>query len=202
MSLKRQENPVVLELEEPASLNIPDLQTDNKLYLLASVKCKNKAKRAVTYFKSKRRFFKNCISSLIKCSNDGDPRPYATITINSKTITGLLDSGATVSVLGRGAIALLEELGVKYKKVQSNITTADGTKNTIEGYVWLPVVFGNQTENIQFCIVPNLKSPVYLGIDFWQNLTLFRKLCLLQSAMNKSTNYLRSLKQFPLINTN
>lgn len=55
----------------------------------------------------------------------------------------LLDSDASVLVLEKWALKLLEELNVNYQKLFSIIETADGSALQIEGYVWLPIQFSN-----------------------------------------------------------
>lgn len=99
---------------------------------------------------------------------ENDPRPYAKISILGQIKFGLLDSGASVSILGKNSAELISSLGIKIKQLKSYIQTADGTANPVTGHVFLPITYMNKTEILKFCIVPSLKSEIYLGINFWK----------------------------------
>lgn len=60
--------------------------------------------RSIKYFRAKRMLLKNCVASIIKCISPQDPRPHAEVTIVSQKLIGLLDSGASVSVLGKNSL--------------------------------------------------------------------------------------------------
>lgn len=96
-----------------------------------------------------------------------DLRPYATIEILGVTLTGLLDSGASVSVLGEGSIQFLEEANVQYRPLKALVKTACGAPQSIIGRVKLNVKFKGIVKEIDFCICPSLTQPIYLGIDFF-----------------------------------
>ena len=81
---------------------------------------------------------------------------------------GLLDSGASLSVLGKGSEKFISDIGATVTKCDSTIQTADGSMNRIIGCVTLPVSYMGSTELLKFCIVPSLQSEVYLGVDFWK----------------------------------
>lgn len=132
--------------------------------------------RVISYYNFKRQFKKKCVSSLIKDHGPSDPRLFVNVEIGSKKFEALLDSGASVSVLGKGALEFLEREGLKFRKMFSHIKTADGTSNQIVGYINLPVKIESRSENILFCIVPSLKESVYLGIDFWRIFEIIPKL--------------------------
>lgn len=48
-----------------------------------------------------------------------DGRPQAIVNINNFQVVGLLDSGANISCLGKGATDLLSKIGLKMKKINS-----------------------------------------------------------------------------------
>lgn len=69
----------------------------------------------------KRKRFRKIIESSALC-NTFDERPFANIKILGENVRGLLDSGASVSVLGKNSL-----------KFKTFISIADGSKNSILG---------------------------------------------------------------------
>lgn len=123
--------------------------------------------RINSYWKNRREFLKVCESAVVTDPYENDPRPYATIKIGGKVLIGLLDSGATVSILGKNSLELLDHLCVPYQRQSGSVSTADGTPNQIIGVVKLEVEFATKLKTITFCIVPSLSEEIYLGVDFW-----------------------------------
>lgn len=112
-----------------------------------------------------------CIKEIetLKCPpNFSDNRPFGTIRIENVDIQGLLDSGATITVLGHNSIQFLESIGKSDIKLNSTISTSDGTKNPIIGVIILDVTFKDIQKPHKFYIVPTLSKELYLGIDFWK----------------------------------
>lgn len=70
--------------------------------------------------------------------------------INDFELEGLLDSGANISALGKDAIQIFNQLNVKYTKVQSKVSTSDGTENSIIGCVTLSVKYKHKTKGHKF----------------------------------------------------
>lgn len=114
---------------------------------------------------SKKSLAKSCISEITTTALD--PRPHAIVQIGDIKLNGLLDSGASVSCLGKNAIETVRNLGIRIKEINSNIKTADGAIQTVFGYIDVHVTFSNQTALCRFYIVPSLTHELYLGIDFW-----------------------------------
>lgn len=77
------------------------------------------------------------------------------MTINSRKVQGLLDSGANCTILGKGALDFLKSVNLKKYHFQTNLQTADGTNHQADVYVNLPITFNNKTRTI-----PTL-------VDFW-----------------------------------
>lgn len=106
-----------------------------------------------------------------------DRRPYATVIINGTEITGLLDSGAGISCLGKGAFNTLHKCGLKWKQFSGGeVQTASGQSQKIEGYSDVRVKFQEDTKTIRLYLVPSLAGVLYLGIDFWTEFNLLPKL--------------------------
>lgn len=102
-----------------------------------------------------------------------DPRPYAKVLINGQPVSGLLDSGASISCIGRNAEATLGTLGLKVKRIATQVKTADGASQSIVGYVDVTIDYNSQTKLTRLYIVPSLTQQLYLGIDFWIAFGLF-----------------------------
>lgn len=111
-----------------------------------------------------------CNSTVL--SSDLDPRPFIELKLFNTTLKGLLDSGASISLLGHECDKLLSNLGVKYKKLNSNVKTADGSRNKIIGYVDCPIEFNDRNKIIRFYLAPTLEGKMYLGVDFWREFSL------------------------------
>lgn len=59
-----------------------------------------------------RKSVKQLVNKSVEAVDNGDPRVFAEIILKNRIIKGLLDTGASVSLLGRGCYELLEEIGV------------------------------------------------------------------------------------------
>lgn len=97
-----------------------------------------------------------------------DPRAYAEITIGNETIRGLLDSGASISLLGKDCDQVVENIGAKIHTFSNNIRTAGGNNFSIVGKIVVPVKFNEKEQNFTFYLCPDLIQKAYLGVDFWK----------------------------------
>lgn len=110
-------------------------------------------------------------------NHSGDNRPYANIKINSFSISGLLDSGASLSILGFGSENIISNLNSPVQTITVTLRTADGTVHSSTGAINVPVTFNNKTREIQMLIVPTLSSKLILGIDFWDLFNIKPVIC-------------------------
>lgn len=109
-------------------------------------------------------------------TNDGDPRPYATININNTEVRGLLDSGASISCMGKDVFGTLQRCGLAWKEQPDKVQVANGQQQQIRGYADAQVSFRGITKRIRFFLIPSLSQHLYLGIDFWQAFQLLPQL--------------------------
>lgn len=58
-------------------------------------------------------------------------------------------------------------LGLKVKRLSTQVKTADGASQAILGYTDVPVEYRGKTKVIRLYVVPSLTQTLYLGIDFW-----------------------------------
>lgn len=97
-----------------------------------------------------------------------DERPYLEIKVFDKVILGLLDSGASRSVLNREGYDLIKEFGLEIDyKDRISCVVANGDRCTSLGTVSVPVKLVDKLVVVKFCVIPEVTTPVILGIDFW-----------------------------------
>lgn len=130
-----------------------------------SSKSKNRKKRFVSYWREKRRMCKNIIIN--DHVSELDSRPHVTILVLGSKITGLLDSGATDSFLGKNSLEFLKSKDVDFHRLGCFVKTADGSPNKVEGYVYLNVRYDKVEKVVKFFVVPTLDIELYLGMTFW-----------------------------------
>lgn len=97
-----------------------------------------------------------------------DCRPNVVVDIEGTKIRGLLDSGASVSALGRNSLKLLSHLQKTFHSLKTFVKTADGKNQNVIGYVCLLVSYNGVIKTHRFVIVPSLDKELYLGFDFWK----------------------------------
>lgn len=101
-----------------------------------------------------------------------DPRPFAEIFIQGKKYNALLDSGASVSVLGKDCREFVEELKTEIIYQVANIHTASGQPYRILGRTVLDVQYKGDTQKVTFYLCPDLEQKMYLGSDFWRQFNI------------------------------
>lgn len=92
--------------------------------------------------------------------------PHVKVNILGTEVIALLDSGAGASVMS--ALEIVKSHGLKILKSNIKICTADDTEHTCLGYVNIPYTLGTETKVIPTLIVPKIKKPLILGMDFWK----------------------------------
>lgn len=108
------------------------------------------------------------ICSAIDIRTENDPRAYGEIFIGTNKVRGLLDTGASISLLGKNCEELLDKLNIEITPKYSNVKTAGGKNCAILGKIEVPVEFKGKVKNIVFYICPELMQSAYLGVDFWR----------------------------------
>lgn len=108
-------------------------------------------------------------TSKITCeSPNDDNRPFARVKICGEEIEGLMDSGASITILGQGGYELVERLKLEKKTTAANVTTADGTRQWVSHYVIIPFEFLGKVISIRTLLVETIQRKLILGIDFWR----------------------------------
>lgn len=106
------------------------------------------------------------LSLIINLQND--PRPHAEVEIEGHTLVGLLDSGASVTILGAGADDIRNLPNISRQRTNTSIRTADGTIHSVNHYLLIPYIFNNQRHTLPTLDVPSIAKPLILGVDFWK----------------------------------
>lgn len=127
----------------------------------------SKIKKARSRFENRKSIRKMVVSS-VEAIDSSDPRMFADIYLKDTKVKGLLDSGASVSVLGKDCFSLLKELGVNAQRYRSKVTTAAGRFHKVNGKIKILVKYRGKEHEVTFYLCPSLEQKVYLGIDFWR----------------------------------
>lgn len=107
-------------------------------------------------------------AKIAEVASEADLRPHVNVIINGQQVNGLLDSGASISCLGKDAYTTIDRCGLTLKPhVGLTIQTASGQNQKIEGYADATITFQNTVKRIRLYIVPTLTNLAYFGIDFW-----------------------------------
>lgn len=97
-----------------------------------------------------------------------DIRPYLKFNVCNFDIYGLLDSGASISILGNESHADFIKFGFEMHQMEpTSCNVANGVVVQSIGYIFVPVTFKNVTHVIKFYVIPSIVSDVILGVDFW-----------------------------------
>lgn len=104
---------------------------------------------------------------------DGDNRPYLKVDIFGKQILGLLDSGASRTIMGSPGWKLLRDLGLKVNLENSpSCFVANGQNCSSLGTVTVPCKLETKVIVLDILIVPSLSHTLILGMDFWRSMDI------------------------------
>lgn len=121
--------------------------------------------RSFKYWKLRKNISHQILASIITDSNDG--RPRVDVQLGEYKYCGLLDSGANLSVLGKGCEVFLSNPAYKVTNLLSMVRTASGQKKRVLGYLTILTTFNKHSKPFKFHLCPDLTEKLYLGIDFW-----------------------------------
>lgn len=110
---------------------------------------------------------KKICASVLSISKNNDPRPFLVVEIAGVEVEGLLDSGASISCLGNGALDWLSKIGLHWTRFRSSVKTADGNAQLVLGHLDVPIKYGDIAKVVRVYVVPGLSQKLYLGINFW-----------------------------------
>lgn len=105
-----------------------------------------------------------------------DNRPYLNVSILGRNFLGLLDSGATRTILGGSGWEALKSLCRLDTSESIRCTVANGQKCDGIGTVELPMRLQNRVRIMRILVVPTLAHQLILGIDFWKEMEVIPNL--------------------------
>lgn len=99
-----------------------------------------------------------------------DRRPHLSVKINGHSITGLLDSGANITILGKGTEEIVRSIKIDIegtKQRPMTIRTADGSAHQTSTVVSVPYTVDGTTKEVRTLVIPSITTQLILGTDFW-----------------------------------
>lgn len=100
-----------------------------------------------------------------------DERPYLKVSVLGKPLLGLLDSGATSTILGSGGWNTLEGLGIRLDSSKTvKCTVANGQSVQSIGECEIPFRVRDRIRLIKVLVVPELLHTLILGANFWKSM--------------------------------
>lgn len=109
-----------------------------------------------------------------------DRRPHVEVVINGRKIVGLLDSGANVTMLGKGAEYIINTLPTTTNKSNVKIRTADGSVHATTNVVDIPYQLNGETKHVTTLIIPTIATQLILGTNFWDQFNIRPMICCLE----------------------
>ena len=111
---------------------------------------------------------------VLKMEFRSDKRGYLKVGVLGVKIGGLLDCGATKTLVGPNGLQALEAAGLRLRECRQYryIVVANKDIAEIEGELYVPFDVGGVTRVVTVLYVPRLSSNLILGIDFWKRFHL------------------------------
>lgn len=103
---------------------------------------------------------------------ENDQRPYLEVDILGCRMLGLLDSGASCTIVGGPGWSLLEKLGLKLYPSNISCTVANGEVCQGLGTLMMPVALMKKLILIKVLVVPALSHQLILGADFFREMAV------------------------------
>lgn len=98
-----------------------------------------------------------------------DERPYLSVSVLDVEFLGLLDSGASSTIIGGPGWDILKKLKLKINSDNvASCRVANGQSCPSIGSVDLPIKLENRVRMISALVVPDLPHTLILGVDFWR----------------------------------
>lgn len=113
-----------------------------------------------------------CIAVLdfILSHADGDERPYLNVSILGIAMRGLLDSGASHTIIGGPGWEVLNKLNLPFKDKTIHCTVANGQNCVGIGTVDIPFRVQNRVKIINTLVIPSISHSLVLGANFWRQM--------------------------------
>lgn len=101
----------------------------------------------------------------------GDERPYLNVGIFGVDFLGLLDSGASRTILGSFGYEKFKQFKLKLHPTEVKAcSVADGTQCLVAGCFDIPFCVEDRVVLVEVLVMPSLPQTLILGTDFWRKL--------------------------------
>lgn len=101
----------------------------------------------------------------------GDERPYLNVEVLGQKILGLLDSGASRTIVGGKGYELFKGLGLKHLPADiESCRVANGEVCNVLCRYSVPFRVGDRVCILDVLVVPSIPTPLILGTDFWRRM--------------------------------
>lgn len=94
-----------------------------------------------------------------------DMRPHISATVGNTTLTGLLDTGSHVTVIGQNLYESID-WNVDLRPMNTIVITADGTRHAILGMLMLTYAVEGKSRIVPTLVMPVVMKKPLFGIDF------------------------------------
>lgn len=121
-------------------------------------------------------------------SIEGDNRPHIKVDVMGFEFEGLLDSGASCTIIGKDGIDLMKKLNLIGRPTKIATKTADGTLHVAVCSVDVSYRIKNKVRVLPTLIVPSLTKTLILGIDFWHAFNIKPQIVDLECAAVEKTD--------------
>ncbi|XP_055585046.1 uncharacterized protein LOC129737905 [Uranotaenia lowii] len=135
------------------------------------------------------------VASLIINPIDTDNRQYAEIKVLGLTLQGLLDSGATCTLIGGELTKISDQLGLKKYPVKGEIRTVDNSPHQVSYFTYLPIAYNNKTHTLPVLFIESMPKSLILGMDFWDVFGVKAMVCGLTLTSKVNHEIISSLSQ-------
>lgn len=98
--------------------------------------------------------------------HNGDRRPHAVVEVRGRKRTGLLDTGAQASIVSEDCLEEMQLWSDRLVPTERIIATADATRHTPKGKLYVEFVFNNVRTTIPILVGPIGRNRLILGMDF------------------------------------
>jgi len=102
-----------------------------------------------------------------------DSRPYLIVNVLGRQMRGLVDSGASRTIVGEKGWRILQELGFAGPHVSpQEVRIADGRRCKVEAMIDVPFELNQVVKIISVLVVPSVSQSLILGTDFLRAMSL------------------------------
>lgn len=86
----------------------------------------------------------------------------------------------------------------EFVAIKSYVKTADGNLQKVSGYLYVDVIFKDQSKKLKILIVPTITQRLILGLDFWKNFHLAPEIFghFVFASVGENSNVLSELSAF------